>query len=323
MDEIIKVEGLVKTFDKLTAVDGITFDVKQGEVFGLLGPNGAGKTTTLLMLTTLLKPTSGTATVNGYDIIKQPNKVRESIGMVFQDPSSDDILTGYENLKLHALMYGVPKAEREKRINEVLQLVDMTDRKNDLVKKYSGGMRRRLELARGLLHNPKILFLDEPTLGLDPQTRDHIWEYIKKLVKEEKVTIIITTHYMEEADRLCDRIAIIDSGKIIVMDNPERLKKNLGGGIIKLVMKNPDPKKVEKLKYVKNVKVVDDGLLLTVADGGKYLQEILKNVGDVDSVEIRSPMLNDVFLHYTGRSYRGDSPEGGVADRIMHFVSRR
>jgi len=323
MDEIIKVEGLAKTFDKLTAVDGITFDVKQGEVFGLLGPNGAGKTTTLLMLTTLLKPTSGTATVNGFDIVKQPNKVRESIGMVFQDPSSDDILTGYENLKLHALMYGIPKEVREEKIEQVLELVDLTGRKNDLVKKYSGGMRRRLELARGLLHNPKILFLDEPTLGLDPQTRDHIWNYIEKLVEEQKVTIIITTHYMEEADRLCDRIAIIDFGKIVVMDRPEKMKKVLGGSIIKLTMKNPDPKKLERFDYVKKVKVVDSSLLLTVVDAEKHVQEILKTVGEVESVEMRSATLNDVFLHYTGREFREESPEGGLADRIMNYSSRR
>jgi len=323
MDEIIKVEGLAKTFDKLTAVDGITFDVKQGEVFGLLGPNGAGKTTTLLMLTTLLKPTSGTATVNGFDIVKQPNKVRESIGMVFQDPSSDDILTGYENLKLHALMYGIPKEVREEKIEQVLELVDLTSRKNDLVKKYSGGMRRRLELARGLLHNPKILFLDEPTLGLDPQTRDHIWNYIEKLVEEQKVTIIITTHYMEEADRLCDRIAIIDFGKIVVMDRPEKMKKVLGGSIIKLTMKNPDPKKLERFDYVKKVKVVDSSLLLTVVDAEKHVQEILKTVGEVESVEMRSATLNDVFLHYTGREFREESPEGGLADRIMNYSSRR
>jgi len=323
MEDVIKVEGLVKKFEKLTAVDGISFQIKQGEVFGLLGPNGAGKTTMLHMLATLLKPTEGTAVVNGFDIKKQPNKVRESIGMVFQDPSSDDILTGYENLKLHALMYGVSSELREKKINEVLELVDLTDRKNDLVKKYSGGMRRRLEIARGLLHGPKILFLDEPTLGLDPQTREHMWNYIEKLVKEQNVTIIITTHYMEEADRLCDRIAIIDYGKVVVMDSPEKLKKALGGDIIKISMKNPDVEKVKKLDFVKNSKVVDGSLVLTVTDAGKNIQHILKTVGDVDSVEMRSPTLNDVFLHYTGREFREQTPEGNIMNRIMNLEARR
>lgn len=323
MEDVIRVENLTKKFEKLIAVDGITFQIKQGEVFGLLGPNGAGKTTVLHMLATLLKPTDGTAVVNGFDIKKHPNKVRESIGMVFQDPSSDDILTGYENLKLHALMYGVPRDVREKKISEVLELVDLADRKNDLVKKYSGGMRRRLEIARGLLHNPKILFLDEPTLGLDPQTREHMWEYIEKLVKEQNVTIIITTHYMEEADRLCDRIAIIDYGKVVVMDSPGKLKKALGGDIIKIAMKNPDAGKAKKLDFVKNSKVVDGSLVLTVADAGKNIQQILKVVGDVDSVEMRSPTLNDVFLHYTGREFREQTPEGGIMNRIMSLEARR
>lgn len=323
MEAVIKVEGLTKQFDKLTAVDNITFQIGQGEVFGLLGPNGAGKTTTLHMLATLIKPGGGIGVVNGFDIVKQPGKVRQSIGMVFQDPSSDDILTGYENLKLNAMMYGVPRDIIESRINQVLELVDLVDRKNDLVKKYSGGMRRRLEIARGLLHNPKILLLDEPTLGLDPQTREHIWVYIEKLVKEQNVTVIITTHYMDEADRLCDRIAIIDFGKIVVMDSPEKLKKVLGGDIIKISMKNPDPEKVKALDYVKNAKVVDKSLVLTVVDAGKHVQQILKVVGEVDSVEMRSPTLNDVFLHYTGREFRGETPEGGVADRIMNYMSRR
>jgi len=191
------------------------------------------------------------------------------------------------------------------------------------VKKYSGGMRRRLEIARGLLHNPKILFLDEPTLGLDPQTREHMWEYIEKLVKEQHVTIIITTHYMEEADRLCDRIAIIDYGKVVVMDSPEKLKKALGGDIIKLAMKSPDEEKAKRLDYVKNAKVVDGCLILTVTDAGKHIQQILKVVGDVDSVEMRSPTLNDVFLHYTGREFREQAPEGGIMNRIMTLEARR
>ena len=214
---VIETKNLTKTYSSLTAVDNLDLKIGKGEVFGLLGPNGAGKSTTLLMLTTLIPPTSGTALVNGFDIIRQPDQVRKSIGIVFQDPSSDETLTGYENLKLHGLLYDMDARLREERIVEVLRLVDLTNRKDDMVKKYSGGMRRRLELARGLMHHPEILFLDEPTLGLDPQTREHIWEYIRKLATEKNITIIITTHYMDEADRLCDRLAIIDRGKVAVL----------------------------------------------------------------------------------------------------------
>ena len=240
MVHAVETEGLTKRYGDLLAVDSLNLSIEEGEIFGLLGPNGAGKTTTLSMLATLLKPTSGTGRVNGYDILSQPADVRRSIGIVFQDPSSDDILTGRENLYLHALMFGVPKEERRKRIDYVLSLVDLQDRANDIVKKYSGGMRSRLELARGLLHNPRILFLDEPTLGLDPQTREHIWAYIENLVKSEKVTVIITTHYMDEADRLCNRVAIIDHGKVSALDSPSALKSKVGGEIIKLRVRSPN-----------------------------------------------------------------------------------
>ncbi len=321
---IVEVKNLTKKFDGFTAVDGIDFSIKEGEIFGLLGPNGAGKTTTLHMLATLVKPTDGRATVNGHDIAKEPSLVRKNIGIVFQDPSSDDILTGYENLKLHALMYGVPPSTVEKKIEEVLELVDLTDRKNDRVSKYSGGMRRRLEIARGLLHNPKVLFLDEPTLGLDPQTREHIWAYIQQMVKEKKVTIIITTHYMEEADRLCDRIAIIDHGKIVVLDSPENLKKNIGGEIIRIKIKKPNLDAIRKLKYVKKVDKTDDTISLTVSNANKNLQDILKKIGKVESIELHSATLNDVFLHYTGREFRDeDRAEGGFYERMVTYKARR
>jgi ABC-2 type transport system ATP-binding protein len=224
---MIKVENLTKKFNGFTAVDSINFEVDEGCVFGLLGPNGAGKTTTISMLSTLLSPTSGTAQINGHDVRKDPAAVRRSIGIVFQDPSSDDILTGRENLLLHCLLFDVPNAEIKSRIDWALKLVDLTEWKDTLLKKYSGGMRRRLELARGLLHRPRILFLDEPTLGLDPQARENIWEYIEDLVKKEKVSIILTTHYMEEADRLCDQVAIIDHGKIIISGTPDELKAKI------------------------------------------------------------------------------------------------
>lgn len=223
MDGVIQVEKLTKTFGELTAVDKVDFNVEQGEVFGLLGPNGAGKTTTISMLCTILKPNSGKAFVNGYEVIRFPSQVRRSIGIVFQEPSIDDRLTGRENLEMHADLYGVPRTEKKKRIDEVLGLVELEERAGALMRTYSGGMRRRLEIARGLIHYPKVLFLDEPTLGLDPQTREHIWKYVAELSMRENITTILTTHYMQEADRLCDRIAIIDQGKVIALDEPERL----------------------------------------------------------------------------------------------------
>lgn len=225
---MIKIQNLTKRYQKLTAVDSLNLEIAKNEVFGLLGPNGAGKTTVIHMLATLLKPTSGTAIVNGYDIITDPGKVRSSIGIVFQAPSSDDMLTAYENLKVHAFLYQVPSSQRQKRIQAVLELVGLADRQHDQVKKYSGGMRRRLEIARGLLHKPKVMFLDEPTLGLDPSSREMMWKYIEKLVKEEEMTLILTTHYMEEADHLCNRIGIIDQGKIIALDTPANLKRSIG-----------------------------------------------------------------------------------------------
>jgi ABC-2 type transport system ATP-binding protein len=319
----IEAKNLTKRYGKKNVVDSLNLKIEQGEIFGLLGPNGAGKTTTLLMLTTLKQPTSGTAKVNNFDIIKQPGKVRKSIGMVFQDPSSDDMLTGYENLKLHGWLYDMPNDLKEKRIKEVLQLVDLTDRKDEQMKKYSGGMRRRLEIARGLMHHPKILFLDEPTLGLDPQTREHIWKYIEKMAKEEKVTIILTTHYMDEADRLCNRLAIIDNGKVVVMGSPKELKKQLGGDIIRIKSKKINIDVLKKLKYVKKVDSCDGEVSLTVKDADKHLQEILKVVGRVESVEVRSPALEDVFLHYTGREIRDNEPEGGWAERAMNSGAKK
>jgi ABC-2 type transport system ATP-binding protein len=320
---IIETKNLTKKFEKMTAVDNLNLQIKEGEIFGLLGPNGAGKTTTLLMLVTLKPPTSGTATINGFDIVQQPDKVRKSIGIVFQDPSSDEILTGYENLKLHGWLYDMPDDLREKRIKEVFQLVDLTDRKDDRVKKYSGGMRRRLELARGLMHHPKILFLDEPTLGLDPQSREHIWKYIENLAKEKKITIIITTHYMDEADKLCDRLAIIDRGKIVVLGSPEQLKKDVGGDIIRLKAQTLDLDVLRKLPYVKEISPCDGEVCLTLENANIHLQEILKVVGKIDSVEVRSPTLDDVFLHYTGRAIREDTPEGSWAEKAMNASAKK
>lgn len=319
---IIETKDLTKKFDKLLAVNKLSLRIKEGEIFGLLGPNGAGKTTTLSMLATLVPPTQGSAKVNGFDVIKEASKVRHSIGFVFQDPSSDDLLSGRENLYLHALMYGVEMKGINQKMDDVLRLVDLTDRQHERMKKYSGGMRRRLELARGLLHQPKILFLDEPTLGLDPQTRQHIWGYIKKLCEEKKVTIILTTHYMEEADQLCDRLAIIDRGKIVALDTPANLKKNLGGDVVRLKIKKPNVSAIKKLRYVKSAKSADGYLTLTVDDAGKHLQEILKKVGVVESVESRSPTLNDVFIKFTGKQIREQEGEGGFFERMIRSNNR-
>jgi len=223
---MIKVENLTKKFNGLTAVDNISFKVKKGEIFAFLGPNGAGKTTTIKILTTLLSPTSGTISLNGSDPTKDQDEVRRSFGIVFQDQSLDDELTAYENMEFHGILYKVPKEIRRKRIEQLIKFVELWDRKDELVKKFSGGMKRRLEVARGLIHHPKMLFLDEPTLGLDPQTRSHLWAYIKNLNKEEEMTIFFTTHYMEEAERVAQKIAIIDNGKIITQGTPEELKQN-------------------------------------------------------------------------------------------------
>jgi len=224
MDKIIKVKDLTKEFKDNIAVNNISFDVEEGKIFAFLGPNGAGKTTTIKMLTTLLKPTKGEMLLNGYDPIKDPNKVRHSFGIVFQDPSLDERLTAFENMEFHGMLYGVPRKVRRERIEQLLNIVELWDRRKDQVKDFSGGMKRRLEIARGLLHHPKILFLDEPTLGLDPQTRNHIWSYIKGLNKKDGITVFFTTHYMEEASRVAEEIIIIDEGKIIAKGTPKELK---------------------------------------------------------------------------------------------------
>jgi ABC-2 type transport system ATP-binding protein len=315
MSSIIEVKGLTKRFGSLEAVHGISFEVEQGEVFGLLGPNGAGKTTTLSMLSTILTITSGTAIVNGFDVAKQPSQVRRSIGIVFQEPSIDDRLTGRENLEMHADLYAVPGSEKGKRIDELLKLVELEDRADSFMRTYSGGMRRRLEIARGLIHHPKVLFLDEPTLGLDPQTREHIWDYIMKLSKRENITMMLTTHYMEEADKLCDRIAIIDYGKIIALDEPKQLKGDLEGDIItvKTEMVEELSRKLKETNLVKDMKKQKGELKLIVKDGDKIVPRVMEIAASsgihVESISIHEPTLEDVFLHYTGREIRGEGSE--------------
>ncbi len=314
---VIKTEGLTKKYARITAVDSLDLKVEEGEIFGLLGPNGAGKTTLISMLCTILKPTSGRAWVNGFDIVKEPGKVRKSIGIVFQQPSVDDLLTGRENLAMHNLLFGVPREIRKQRIDEVLSIVNLEKRADDLVNTYSGGMRRRLELARGIMHHPKILFLDEPTLGLDPQTREHIWEYITDLAEKECMTVMLTTHYMEEAESLCDRVAIIDYGKIVALDSPAELKNRIVGDVVKLKQRTPDIDAIKKLEYIRKIEEKDGLLYISIKDASKHLQDLLTNTGPIDFVEVRSGTLNDVFMHYTGREIREAEAEGGFWERMM------
>jgi ABC-2 type transport system ATP-binding protein len=387
----IEVQELTKVFDgNVKAVDGISFTVKKGEILGFLGPNGAGKTTTLNMLSTLLRPTSGTATVNGHDILAEPDAVRRSIGYVFQDTTLDIELTGRENLDFHGRLYGLERSIRQKRIEEVLELVQLTDRADNFVKIYSGGMKRRLEIARGLMHHPEVLFLDEPTLGLDPQTRRSIWEHILRLNQEKEVTIILTTHYTEEADYLCKHILIIDFGKVVVLDTPDNLKARLKGDVVSLLFKDPTAIEkfrplLEKKEWVHKINVVASGnnyasmsrmmqimpkmsstlnmaettpeidsgvieeiravpehiqqksdqdaadknlqvggetcskcLNLLVDNGGHRIPEIVKLADEagviLESVELRKPTLDDVFLSVTGRNIREE--EGSIVDMV-------
>lgn len=318
---MITVKNLVKKYSDFKALDGLSFEVNENEIFGLLGPNGAGKTTLIHILATLLKPTEGGAIVNGFDVLHNATKVRQSIGVVFQAPSSDDILTGYENLKVHALLYGIPRKLREKRISEVLELVGLEDRKNDQVKKYSGGMRRRLEIARGLLHHPKVFFLDEPTLGLDPKSRETMWKYIKKIVREEKVTIILTTHYMEEADMLCDRIGFITNGKIIALDSPSKLKQEIGGDIVKIRFSDRIPldKDFTKFDFVHKVERKENSVIIYMEKVNSNLHMLIKDLDGVQTIEYKKPTLNDVFLKLSGDYLSGDSPEGGFMQRYAQY----
>ena len=331
-DPAIQVNDLVKDFDGLKAVDGVSFQVSKGEVFGFLGPNGAGKTTTISMLCTLLHPSSGKALVWGHDAFRQPDDVRRSIGIVFQDQSIDEELTGYENMWFHARLYKMANNIIEERILELLRMVELEDRRDDLVKTYSGGMKRRLEIARGLLHHPKVLFLDEPTLGLDPQTRRHIWEYIRALNRKEGVTIFLTTHYMDEADELCGRIAIIDKGKIVAIDTPERLKASLGGDVVHLAIAECTEGCIEALKRVPGVHSVEPkegGLILVVDEGTVTIPLIFDTAKDhgmvVESVMLKVPTLEDVFIKNTGHGIRDEKVEGRdqLRARGRNFMKRR
>lgn len=328
-EEVIVARGLTKVFNKsLVAVDHVSFNVKEGEVFGFLGPNGAGKTTTINMLITVLKPTDGSASILGYDIVKQANDVRKVIGVVPQEYTADEDLTGYENVMLCADLYGIPHEVARKRALELLELVELSDFKDKKVETYSGGMRRRLELACGLVNRPRVLFLDEPTLGLDVQTRAATWDYIKRLKEEYGMTIFMTTHYLEEADALCNRIAIIDHGKILAIGSPEELKSNLGGDIITLsVNENKDISSfIEKIENVKEVKRTKNEYRIKVKNSesiAPLIIDALRNEGiKVIRLSLSKPSLNDVYLEYTGRSMR-DQEESTEAFNTHRIALRR
>lgn len=323
-EHIIEVEHLVKRFGQLVAVDDISFHVEEGEIFGFLGPNGAGKTTTINVLCTLMKPTSGRATLNGFDVVRQQNQVRQSIGLVFQDPSLDIRLSALQNLQFHAFVYNIPGAVRRKRIEEVLRMVELWDRRKDEVRLFSGGMRRRLEIARGLLHYPKVLFLDEPTLGLDPQTRHHVWDYILDLRKRENITIFLTTHYMDEAG-VADRIAIIDYGKIVALDSPEALKRMVGGDIISLKTGNIEAAIAEiGHHYGIDAQRDSEGVFFEVQNGEEFIPLLINSFRtEIHSISLRRPTLDDVFLKLTGHEIREEAGGEMVMRRIWAMRQAR
>ena len=329
-EDVIKAEGLTKVFNhNLVAVDHINFSVKRGEIFGFLGPNGAGKTTTINMLITVLKPTEGKASILGYDIAQQNNDVRNTIGVVTQEYTADEDLTGYENILLCADLYGISREISKKRASDLLTLVELTAFKDKKVQTYSGGMRRRLELACGLINRPKVLFLDEPTLGLDVQTRAATWNYVRMLKKEFGMTLFMTTHYLEEADALCDRIAIIDHGKIVVVGTPEELKESLGGDIITLSIKQDVDithlvKKIERVKEVKK----ENGMYLIKSESGEVtaplIIEALRKEGHVvTKLSLTKPTLNEVYLQYTGKSMRDAADESRESTFAQRSMMRR
>lgn len=310
----IEARGLVRRYGKFTAVDGVDLAVGNNEIFGFLGPNGAGKTTTISMLTTLLKPTSGTALIDGHDVVEEQAAVRRAIGVVFQEQSTDEKLTARENLAFHAVLYGVPRKERKKRIGDALRMVDLEDRAGQRVGEFSGGMKRRMEIARGLLHTPRVLFLDEPTQGLDPQTRNSIWEHLLRLREETDVTIFMTTHYMDEAE-YCDRVTIMDRGAVVEQGTPEELKGRVGADVVIVTTPN-GAGKLKAFAGKIEVPVTENGsgeLRFEVKDGARFVPRLLGEFpGEVETISVQRPTLDDVFLNLTGRSIREpEAPSGG------------
>jgi ABC-2 type transport system ATP-binding protein len=316
---IVQVDNLVKRYGELAAVKQISFQVEEGEIFGFLGPNGAGKTTTILMLTTLLRPTGGRALVCGHDVEHHPSQVRAAVGYVSQEIAVDEFLTGRENLWLHGKLYHIPSRLLEERLREATRMVDLTERLDDLVGTYSGGMRKRLDIAEGLLHRPRLIFLDEPTLGLDIQTRRKIWDYIRQL-RQEGLTVFLTTHYMEEADQLCDRVAIMDQGELKALDSPQTLKAKLGGDVITVGLRDPsEPARQRaqelfgRLEWVIRLEPHPKGFVLISRDGDSAIPRLIQAAAgsglEISSVTLKRPSLDDVFLTYTGHELREE--EGG------------
>jgi ABC-2 type transport system ATP-binding protein len=316
---IIDVRDLTKRFGSIEAVRGVNFSVAAGEIFGFLGPNGAGKTTTIKMLATLLRPTSGRASLAGYDVVAHPGHVRRSMGIVFQDPSLDNRLTAEQNLRFHAMLYGVPSAEVEPRLAAVLEMVELSERRRALVATYSGGMKRRLEIARGLLHKPRVLFLDEPTLGLDLQTRNHIWEYVVDLRRREGVTVFMTTHYIEESEH-CDRIAIIDGGRIVALDTPDALRRQVGGDVITIT--SPDAPSLAReieARFGGDARAADGHVVVELERGAEFVPRVAAAFPAlVTAVAVKQPTLDDVFLKLTGHAIRDES--ASATDQLRTMV---
>ncbi|MFG2001783.1 ATP-binding cassette domain-containing protein [Spirillospora sp. NPDC048911] len=316
----VAADGLVKRFGDVEAVRGIELAVEPGEIFGFLGPNGAGKSTTINMLCTLLRPTSGGARVAGHDVVTERDHVRRNIGLVFQDPTLDGYLTGEQNLRFHAELYGVPRSQVADRMRQMLDMVGLWDRRGDRVETYSGGMKRRLEIARGLLHSPRVLFLDEPTVGLDPQTRSSIWDYIRRLKDAEEITIFMTTHYMDEAE-YCDRIAIMDQGAIVALDTPEALKAGVGKDRVQ-IHTDDDAAAIAALRerFDLEARVVEGAVTFAVPSGEAFVPRLFAELGmPIRSVSVSRPSLDDVFMSFTGNTIRDAE---GSANDWMRMVAR-
>ena len=316
---MIKVRGLVKRYGDLEAVKGIDLDVSDGEVFGFLGPNGAGKSTTISILCTLLTPTEGEVEVAGLDVVRHPDAVRRRLGLIFQDPSLDDQLTARENLEFHGFIYGLSAKVRRERIAEVLEMVGLEDRAGSQVRTFSGGMKRRLEIARGVMHHPDVLFLDEPTLGLDPQTRNHIWDYLLDLRRREGITLFMTTHYMDEAE-FCGRIAIIDQGSIVALGTPDELKAEVGGDVITITADDPEALGAEIDRAFGVATSVHGGnLRMEVADSSTFMPRLVRELSaPVKSLTLSRPSLDDVFIKLTGHAIRDDS--AGQNDQLRNMA---
>jgi ABC-2 type transport system ATP-binding protein len=315
----VSVRGLTKSYGEVEAVAGIDFDVVAGETFGFLGPNGAGKSTTIGVLCTLVRPTGGRATVAGHDVASERDAVRRNIGLVFQDTTLDGYLSAEQNLRLHAELYGVPRAVVGDRMRQVMEMVGLWERRGSLVRTFSGGMKRRLEIARGLLHSPRVLFLDEPTVGLDPQTRSSIWGYIRELKAREDITIFLTTHYMDEAE-YCDRIAIMDRGRIIVLDTPEALKASVGRDRV-MISTDDDEAAIAALRERFGLEATMAEGLVTIAveSGGAFVPRLFEGLGvPIRSVSVSRPSLDDVFMSYTGSTIR--DAEATAGDRNRQFA---